>query len=141
MPFRSCRSRINHLQVDDAQYKAVVMPMYNLLEYSDNYLKISRILWQYCRNEPAVNDNGGIIDFTADNSETDSSKIKKTSKKAKNGQKQVKIMLPLKKLRNFWRILEMLLINCKISLDVKWSENCVKVANNADTTQHNTFNN
>ena len=141
MPFRSCRSRINHLQVDDAQYKAVVMPMYNLLEYSDNYLKISRILWQYCRNEPAVNDNGGIIDFTADNSETDSSKIKKTSKKAKNGQKQVKIMLPLKKLRNFWRILEMLLINCKISLDVKWSENCVTVANNADTTQHNTFNN
>ena len=141
MPFRSCRSRINHLQVDDAQYKAVVMPMYNLLEYSDNYLKISRILWQYCRNEPAVNDNGGIIDFTADNSETDSSKIKKTSKKAKNGQKQVKIMLPLKKLRNFWRILEMLLINCKISLDVKWYENCVTVANNADTTQHNTFNN
>ena len=141
MPFRSCRSRINHLQVDDAQYKAVVMPMYNLLEYSDNYLKISRILWQYCRNEPAVNDNGGIIDFTADNSETDSSKIKKTSKKAKNGQKQVKIMLPLKKLRNFWRILEMLLINCKINLDVKWSENCVTVANNADTTQHNTFNN
>ena len=117
------------------------MPMYNLLEYSDNYLKIYRILWQYCRNEPAVNDNGGIIDFTADNSETDSSKIKKTSKKAKNGQKQVKIMLPLKKLRNFWRILEMLLINCKISLDVKWSENCVTVANNADTTQHNTFNN
>ena len=141
MPLRSCRSRINHLQVDDAQYKAVVMPMYNLLEYSDNYLKISRILWQYCRNEPAVNDNGGIIDFTADNSETDSSKIKKTSKKAKNGQKQVKIMLPLKKLSNFWRILEMLLINCKINLDVKWSENCVTVANNADTTQHNTFNN
>ena len=141
MPFRSCRSRINHLQVDDAQYKAVVMPMYNLLEYSDNYLKISRILWQYCRNEPAVNDNGEIIDFTADNSETDSSKIKKTSKKAKNGQKQVKIMLPLKKLSNFWRILEMLLINCKINLDVKWSENCVTVANNADTTQHNTFNN
>ena len=129
------------MQVDDAQYKAVVMPMYNLLEYSDNYLKISRILWQYCRNEPAVNDNGGIIDFTADNTETDSSKIKKTSKKAKNGQKQVKIMLPLKKLRNFWRILEMLLINCKINLDVKWSENCVTVANNADTTQHNTFNN
>ena len=141
MPLRSCRSRINHLQVDDAQYKAVVMPMYNLLEYSDNYLKISRILWQYCRNEPAVNDNGEIIDFTADNSETDSSKIKKTSKKAKNGQKQVKIMLPLKKLSNFWRILEMLLINCKINLDVKWSENCVTVANNADTTQQNTFNN
>ena len=55
--------------------------------------------------------------------------------------KQVKIMLPLKQLSNFWRILEMLLINCKINLDVKWSENCVTVANNADTTQHNTFNN
>ena len=53
------------------------MTMYNLLEYSDNYLKISRILWQYCRDEPAVNDNGGIIDFIVNNSETDSSKIKK----------------------------------------------------------------
>ena len=91
MPFRSCRSRINHLQVDDAQYKAVVMPVYNLLKYSDNYLKISRILWQYCRNEPAVNDNGGIIDFTADNSETDSSKIKKKQvKKPKMAKNRLK---------------------------------------------------
>ena len=65
------------MQVDDAQYKAVVMTMYNLLEYSDNYLKISRILWQYCRDEPAVNDNSGIIDFIVNNSETNSSKIKK----------------------------------------------------------------
>ena len=79
------------MQVDDAQYKAVVMPVYNLLKYSDNYLKISRILWQYCRNEPAVNDNDGIIDFTADNSETDSSKIKKKQvKKPKMAKNRLK---------------------------------------------------
>ena len=46
-PFTSCISRINNTQVDDAQYTDVVMPLYNLIEYSDNYLKASGILWQY----------------------------------------------------------------------------------------------
>ena len=41
--------------------------MYNLREYGDNYSKTSGTLWQYCRDEPAVNDDGEIIDFTADN--------------------------------------------------------------------------
>ena len=53
------------------------MPMYNLIEYSDNYLKTSGILWQYCRDEPAINAaNGNIVDFYADNATTDSFKIK-----------------------------------------------------------------
>ena len=38
-PFTSCISRIKNTQVDDAQYIDIVMPMYNLIEYSDNYLK------------------------------------------------------------------------------------------------------
>ena len=43
------------------------MPIYNLIEYSDPYLTTSGSLWQYYRDEPALNDNGEIIDFPADN--------------------------------------------------------------------------
>ena len=52
------------------------MPMYNLIEYSDNYSKTSVILWQYCRDEPAVNDDGAIADFNANNAYTYLFKIK-----------------------------------------------------------------
>ena len=51
------------MQVDDARGNDVVMSMYNLTEYSNNYLKISGILWEYCRDEPALN-NDAIVDFT-----------------------------------------------------------------------------
>ena len=47
------------------------MPMYNLIEYNDNYSKTSEILWQYCRDEPAVYANGAITDFTEGNAVTD----------------------------------------------------------------------
>ena len=40
------------------------MPMYNLIQYIDNYSKTSEILWQYCRDEPALADNDTIADFT-----------------------------------------------------------------------------
>ena len=74
-PFTICISRMNNTQVDDAQYIDVVMRMYNLLEYSDNYSKTSRILWQYCRDEPAINAaDGEIADFTEANAITDSFK-------------------------------------------------------------------
>ena len=53
------------------------MPIYNLIEYSDNCLKASWDFWQYCRDEPAVDDNNdNIVKFT-DNSATDSFKLKK----------------------------------------------------------------
>ena len=61
--FTSCISWISNTQIDDAQYIDVVMPMYNLIEYNDNSLKTSGILWQYCRVVPAVNNDGVIIDF------------------------------------------------------------------------------
>ena len=62
--------------MDDALDIDVVMPMYNVIEYTDNYLKTSGILWQYCRDEPALNDIGKIADFTAANAITNSFKIK-----------------------------------------------------------------
>ena len=63
-PFTSCRSRINNKQIDDAQYIDVVIPIYNLIEYSDNYLKTSGISWQFYRDLPAVDNDGAVTDFT-----------------------------------------------------------------------------
>ena len=96
VPFTSCIGRINSTQVDDAQYIGVIMPMYNLIEYSDNYSKTSGILWQYCRNELALNDSGEIVDFNEDNADTNSFKMKEeiTGKTGNNGTKNVQIMVP-----------------------------------------------
>ena len=93
------------------------MPMYNLIEYSDNYTKTSGSLWQYYRDES--NDN-------LEDSKSFKSKIKITGKTPNNGnEKDVEIMVPLKYLSNFWRTLEMPLINCEVSLTLTWSPNCV----------------
>ena len=109
------------------------MPMYNLIEYSDDYSKTSGSLWQYCKDIPAVNNNGDIVDFNGANA-TDSFnfKTKITGQTAANnnngniaGRVDVEIMVPLKYLSNFWRTLEMPLINCKVELILTWSENCV----------------
>ena len=54
-PFTNCISEINNTQVDNAKDIDIVMPMYNLIEYSDNYAKTSESLWQYYRDEPNNN--------------------------------------------------------------------------------------
>ena len=64
-PFTNCISKINNTQIDNAEYIDIVMPMYNLIEYSDNYSKTSGSLREYCKEIPAVNNAGNIIDFTA----------------------------------------------------------------------------
>ena len=66
-PFTNCISKINNNQIDNAEYIDIVMPMYNLIEYSDNYSKTSGSLWQYCKDIPAVNNAGNIADFTVTN--------------------------------------------------------------------------
>ena len=60
-PFTNCISKINNTQIDNAEYIDIVMPMYNLIEYSDNHSKISGSLCQYCKEIPTVNDNGKIM--------------------------------------------------------------------------------
>ena len=105
------------------------MPMYNLIEYSDNYSKTSRILWKYCRDVAAVNDDGAITDFTEANAiDSFDLKVKLTSQTGSNGAKNVEILVPLKHLSNVWRTLEMPLINCEVTLDLHWSEKCIIVA-------------
>ena len=66
-PFTDYMREINNTQADNAKDIDVVMPMYNLIEYSDNYSKTSGILWQYCRDKAAVNNNGVIAAFNVDN--------------------------------------------------------------------------
>ena len=73
-PITSCISRIKNAQLD-AQYIDVVMSMYNLIEYSDNYSKTSAILFQNCRDVPVVDNNGAVNDFT-DANITDSFNLK-----------------------------------------------------------------
>ena len=93
------------------------MPLYNLLEYSDNYAKTFGSLWQYYRDEP--NDNLA-------NSESFKSKIKITGKTPNNSnEKDVEIMVLLKYVSNFWRTLEIPLINCEVNLILTWSSTCV----------------
>ena len=79
-PFTNWISEINNTEVDNAKDIDIVMPMYNLIEYSENYSKTSGSLWQYCKDIPAENNNGNIIDFNGWNA-TDSfnSKAKITS--------------------------------------------------------------
>ena len=89
------------------------MPMYDLIEYSDNYSKTSGILWHYYKDDP--NDN-------MENSESFKSKIKITGKTPYNGNtKDAEIIVPLQYLSNFWRALEMPLINCEVNLILTWS--------------------
>ena len=128
-PFTICISEINNTQVDDAKDIDIVMPMYNLIEYSDNYLKTSGSLWQYCKDIPAINDNNAIVYFT-NNNLTDSFnfKVKMTGQTGDNGTINVEIMVPLKYLSNFWRTSEMPLINCEVNLILTWSEKCAIVS-------------
>ena len=113
-PFTKCISRINNTDIDNAHDIDIVMPMYNLIEYSDNYSKTSGSLWQYYKDDP--NDNLA-------NSESFKSKVKITGKTPNNGNtKDVEIIVLLKNLSNFWRTLEMPLINCEVNLILTWSK-------------------
>ena len=79
------------------------MPMYNLIEYNDNYSKTSGSLWQYFKDIPAVYNNGDIVEFNGANA-TDSFnfKAKMTGQTDDDGRiSDVEIMVPLKYLSNF----------------------------------------
>ena len=104
------------------------MPMYNLIEYSDNYSKISESLWQYYKDEPFVGNNGDIINVLGDlDGASFKYKQKIADQKGNNGTKDFQIMVPLKYLSNCWRTFEMPLIICEINIFLSWSEKCIIV--------------
>ena len=115
--FTKCISRINNTDIANAKDIDIVMPMYNVIEYGDNYSKASGSLWQYYKDDP--NDN--ITD-----SESFTFKVNITGKTPAAGNtKNVEVIVPLKYLSNFWKTLEMPLINCKVNLILTLSKDCV----------------
>ena len=128
-PFTKWNLKINDEHVATAENLDIVMPMYNLIEYSDNYQDSSATLYQYKRDEPAEADP--IAYLTADTSSSFKYKVNLLSNiaaanpnVARVARLNVKIVVPLKYLNNFFRSLEMPLINCKIKLNLTWKKEC-----------------
>ena len=117
-PFTNCITEINNAETEYAEDIDIVMPIYNLIKYSDAFSKTSGRSWQDYRGQPALDSNGNIIDFPANNNNSVLFKFKHqiTGKTENGGTKMVNIMVPLKHLSNLWRTLEMALINCEICL-------------------------
>ena len=148
-PFISCITRINGELIEDADDLDIVMPMYNLLEYSKNYRKTIGSLYNYYRDElsdDANNDNFANINVV--NSEAfkyknkiignmynvdstilnpdGNARIDNLNYVANNsGKKSIELAIPLKYLGNFWRALNIPLNSCEVYLELKWNKNCI----------------
>ena len=100
--------------------------MYDLSQYNKNYNKTTGNLWNYYRDEP---NSGAIrnINYSIKDLKSFNYKTSITGKLEGNNVEKdyVKIVVPLKYLGNFWRTLDVPLINCEVSLNLTWSENCV----------------
>ena len=126
-----------------------IMPMYNLLEYSKNYTKTIGSLYNCYRDE--LNDDANLDNFANNNAVSSNSfqyknKIKSNTYNVgstivpatggarvanpnydanNSGKKNVELAIPLKFLGNFWRVLDIPLIICEVSLELKWNKTCV----------------
>ena len=133
-PFVSYITRINGELIEDTDNLDIAMPMYNLLEYRKSYRKTIGSFYNYYRNEVGGNANNN--DNTV-NSNTFRYKNKITGNTYnvaagaegyianKNGTQKIELAIPLKHLGNFWRALNIPLISCEVSLELKWNKNCV----------------
>ena len=122
---------MHHLRnADDAQHINIAMPMYNLIEYSDNYSDTSGSLWQFKGDEI---EGDVVLTVNAQHIPNNSSSFKHKSSFITN-RNSVKIVVPLKYLSNFWRSLEMPLISCKVEISLKWNENCILSSAGTATT-------
>ena len=128
-PFIKFISKINGVQTDNAEDLDVVIPMYNLLEYSKNYRKTTGSLRKYYKDEPSDPLSANSESFKYKTSITGStynvSDVEAgydTNKVCKN---VTEVVTPLKHLSNFWRTLNIPLINCEIELILTRSKNCV----------------
>ena len=134
-PFTNCISKINNVLIDNAEDLDIVMPMCNLFEYCKNYRKTTGSFLNYYRDQP---NNPPTINCNAEpitNSESFKYKSSITGKISKANQdterrnteikKNLEIIVLVKNLSTFWRTLDMLFINCEVSLALTWSENCV----------------
>ena len=131
-PFISCISKINGELAENAEDLDIVMPMYNLLEYSKNYEKTSGSLFNYYKDEPkehTIGAGNNAINISIRNSKSFDYKTKITGSldAGEDEKEDVKIAIPLKYSGNFWRSLGIPLINYEITLILSWYEKCVLV--------------
>ena len=142
--YKSCallanrKSKINNTQGDDVRDLDVVIPIYTLLEYNDNYWKTFETLQQCYWDQPDAN-AGNTHEFNANNATTDSFQLKQklTEETDKNDTKDVEMIVLFKHLSNFWRTLEMLLLSCENNTILTWFSN--RVTKSSDLGQAKTF--
>ena len=127
----SCITRINNELIEDADVLDIVMPMYNLLEYSKTYRKTIGSLNSYYRDELTDDNNNNFANRNVVNSNAFKYKYKIIGNiynddagadgydANKNGTQLVELAIPLKYLGNFWRALNIPLISCEVSLELK----------------------
>ena len=145
----SCVTRINGELIEDADDLDIVMPMYNLLEYSKNYRKTIGSFYNYYRDDLSDdNDNDNFGNIKVVNSEAfkyknkiignmynvDSTRVPAAGDARErnpdyiannSGKKSTELAIPLKYLGNFWRALNIPLISCEVFLELKWNKNCI----------------
>ena len=123
----TCITKFNDIFVGEANHIYIAIPMYNLIEYSDNYSDTSGSLWQFKRDEVPANN----ADLTINNSQSFKYKaalLGKTADAVNNTNssvKEAKIVVPLKYLSNFWRSLEIPLINFKVFHELSRIGDCI----------------
>ena len=103
-PFTKCNLEINDEHIDTAENLDIVMPMYNLIEYSDNYQDSSATIYQYKRDEPP--EANAINDLTSNTSSSFKYKVNLLGNPDVDGgiaKTSVKVVVPLKYLSNFFR--------------------------------------
>ena len=136
-PFYSCLTKINGKFIDFSDELDVVMPLYNLLHYPKSYRKISESLFNYYKDEPNSgynNNNKDRIHYSIKDSESFNYKTSITCKLENNEDEleNIKVVVPLKYLNNFWRALRIPLINCEVNLDLRWSKTRNQIAAQGD---------
>ena len=126
-PFRSCMSKISCTLIDTAKNLDIAMPMNILLEYSHNFPKISGRLWNYYRDEISNVNDTKIVGKTLEIPSSQEMIEILTERHNLEPILNVEVTVPLKYLSNFWRSLDISLINCEEELDLLWRKDSVLI--------------
>ena len=121
----------------------LVIPVYNLLEYSSNFSDMAGTLWWFYSKDKANKFNANITEnavfkyFICKIKLVAEAEVHPASNDNNRILKNLTIAVSLKYQSNFWRSLEMPLINCKVKLKIKWTKHCVLAAAGVDSVNNN----